>query len=70
MWNKQLFAYVNHARIRSWNQPVLSNESKVSLYNIPEIIHMDTHNTNVYPLHIFQFKPSIAILSGITMLKL
>ena len=25
-----LFAYVNHARIRSWNQPVLSNESKVS----------------------------------------
>ena len=30
LWNKQLFAYVNHARIRSWNQPVLSNESKVS----------------------------------------
>ena len=24
------FAYVNHARIRSWNQPVLSNQSKVS----------------------------------------
>ena len=26
----QLFAYVNHARIRTWNQPVLSNESNVS----------------------------------------
>jgi len=25
-----LFAYVNHARICFWNQPVLSNESKVS----------------------------------------
>jgi len=25
-----LFAYVNHAGIRSWNQPVLSNQSKVS----------------------------------------
>ena len=24
-----MFAYVNHARIRSWNQPVLSNEGKV-----------------------------------------
>ena len=24
------FAYVNHARIRSWNQPALSNGSKVS----------------------------------------
>ena len=24
-----IFSYVNHARIRSWNQPVLSNESKV-----------------------------------------
>jgi len=24
-----IFAYVNHARIRSWNQPVLSNEGKV-----------------------------------------
>jgi len=23
-------AYVNHARIRSWNQPVLRNEGKVS----------------------------------------
>ena len=23
-------AYVNHAQIRSWNQPVLSNEGKVS----------------------------------------
>ena len=30
LWNKKLFAYVNHARIRSWNQPVLSNESNVS----------------------------------------
>jgi len=28
--NKQLFAYVNHARICFWNQPVLSNESKIS----------------------------------------
>ena len=26
----QWFASVNHARIHSWNQPVLSNESKVS----------------------------------------
>jgi len=25
-----IFAYVNHARIRSWNQPVLNNVSKVS----------------------------------------
>ena len=25
-----MFAYVNHAPIRSWNQPVLSNEGKVS----------------------------------------
>ena len=25
-----MFAYVSHARIRSWNQPVLSNEDKVS----------------------------------------
>jgi len=23
-------AYLNHARIRSWKQPVLSNEGKVS----------------------------------------
>ena len=30
LWNKQLFAYVNHAQIRSWNQPVLNNESEVS----------------------------------------
>ena len=30
LWNKQFFAHVNHARIRSWNQPVLSNESKGS----------------------------------------
>ena len=28
--NKLLFSYVNHARIRPWNQPVLSNQSKVS----------------------------------------
>ena len=28
MWNKQFYAYVNQAWIRSWNQPVLSNESK------------------------------------------
>jgi len=26
---KQAIAYVNHARIRSWNQPVLNKESKV-----------------------------------------
>jgi len=25
-----MFASVNHVQIRSWNQPVLSNESKVS----------------------------------------
>ena len=25
-----MFAYVDHARISSWNQPVLSNEGKVS----------------------------------------
>ena len=25
-----LFAYVNHTQIHSWNQPVLSNQSKVS----------------------------------------
>ena len=25
-----IFAYVNHARFRSWNQPVQSNEGKVS----------------------------------------
>ena len=24
------FAYVNHAQIHAWNQPVLSNEGKVS----------------------------------------
>ena len=28
LWNKQLLYHVNHARIRSWNQPVLSNKSK------------------------------------------
>ena len=27
---KQAIAYVNHARISSWNQPVLSNKGKVS----------------------------------------
>ena len=27
---KTLFAYENHAQILSWNQPVLSNEGKVS----------------------------------------
>jgi len=27
---QSMFVYVNHARIRSWNQPVLSNEGKVS----------------------------------------
>jgi len=26
----QFFAYVNHAQIHSWNQPVLSKENKVS----------------------------------------
>ena len=31
MWNKQFFAYVNHARIHSWNQPVLTNESSFLL---------------------------------------
>jgi len=25
-----MFTYVNLARIRSWNQPVLSNEGKIS----------------------------------------
>ena len=25
-----MFAYVNYSRIRSWNQPVLSNEGKLS----------------------------------------
>ena len=25
-----MFAYVNHAQILSWNQPILSNEGKVS----------------------------------------
>ena len=25
-----MFAYVNHARMRSWNQPVLSNDGKAS----------------------------------------
>jgi len=25
-----IFAYVNHAWIHSWNQPVLTNENKVS----------------------------------------
>ena len=34
LWNKHLFVYVNHARIRSWNQPVLSKESKVSCSRI------------------------------------
>ena len=24
-----MFAYVNHPRIRSWNQPVLINEGKI-----------------------------------------
>ena len=28
LWNKQFFTYVNHAPIRSWNQPVLSNEKQ------------------------------------------
>jgi len=28
--NQAVFAYVNQAEIRSWNQPVLSNEGKVS----------------------------------------
>jgi len=27
---QELFAYVNHARIDSWNQPVLSNEANIS----------------------------------------
>jgi len=27
---RAFFAYVNHTRIRLWNQPALSNESKVS----------------------------------------
>ena len=31
LWNKQFFAYVNHARICSWKQPVLSNESSFLL---------------------------------------
>jgi len=26
-----IFAFVNHARIRSWNQPVLSHEGNYSL---------------------------------------
>ena len=25
-----MFAYINHTRIRSWNEPVLINEDKVS----------------------------------------
>jgi len=25
-----MFAYVNHARIHSWNQPILSNEDNIS----------------------------------------
>jgi len=29
---QEIFAYVNHARIRSCNQPVLSKEGKVSGY--------------------------------------
>ena len=30
LWDQASFAYFNHARIRSWNQPVLSNEGTVS----------------------------------------
>jgi len=29
-----VFACVNHARIRSWNQPVLNNESKLFLAHV------------------------------------
>ena len=36
LWNKQLFAYINHARIHSWNQPVLGK------YQIARV-HQEQH---------------------------
>ena len=36
--NNQYFAYVNHARIRSWNQPALSKEESFLLKETPGAI--------------------------------
>ena len=39
----QLFAYVNQARIRSWNQPVLSNKYQTTfifVYNCLVYTHL------------------------------
>jgi len=41
-----IFAYVKHARMRSWNQPVLSNKGKVSCPRKPMIgleLTIDSH---------------------------
>ena len=37
-WNKQSFAYVNLAQIRSWNQPTLSKEGCFLLKETPGVI--------------------------------
>ena len=51
LWNKQFFAYVKQTQIRSWNQPVLSNESKVSCSRKQRGLLMGLElTTNRYPL--------------------
>ena len=50
LWNMQLFSYVNRARIRSCNQPVRSNESKVSCSRKQRGPFMGLeHTTDRYP---------------------
>jgi len=61
-----LFAYVNNARIHSWNQPVLSNEGKVSCstkywesllgLKLTTDRHPQTMSQTRYQLHFFVHK--------------
>ena len=64
-----MFAYVDHARISSWNQPVLSNEGKVSCsrkqqgpllgLELTTDKHPPTTSQTRYPLTDFEKKNSI-----------
>jgi len=55
-----MVAYVNHARIRSWNQPVLSNEGKVSCSRKQRGLELTTdrypRTTSQTPLLMFSAK--------------
>ena len=63
-----MFAYVNYARIRSWNQPILSNKGKASCsrkqlgFTLTTGRHPLITSQTRYPLH--HAAPAYILLKG------